>query len=88
MPRNFLTGCSAAETLREDLPDLTEERLDQLVTQAGITPDSDPEELKFLQQTTGIDSIAAVEAAEAAEDCNVCEHLSQCALGTFLSTKL
>ena len=88
MPRNFLEGCEAIEALRDDLPDLTTDTLDQLITQANIMPDSPLDDLKFLQDRTGIDSLAAIEAAEAAEECRVCGDLSRCAIGSFLSNSV
>lgn len=88
MPRNFLEGCEAIEYLCDDVAGLTPEALDIAITESSITPDSEAEDLKYLQEKTGIDSLAAVEAAETAEKCQVCKNLTLCKIGSFLSSKL
>lgn len=88
MPQNFLEGCAAAEQLCDDIDELTPEQLDVAITHAGIDLDSEPQELKYLQSSTGIDSLGVIEGAEAADGCDVCSSLGQCMLGQFLTTKL
>ena len=83
MPRNFLEGCEAVPVLLEEAS-ISPDQLDTMLTQAHITIESDATELVPIQEQANIDSLAAIEAAEAADECKTCQDLGQCTLGQFL----